>query len=292
MRKSYITDFEDVYLRQDCMKRTSELNTDYLVEFRKIIDVTAALMYRKYERYFSLMGFNLDDAISISNLYAMYYMDLYSIRNVDKERIKFTEDFVRRKGFKPTDEDFYKAEKSHLINFLRQKLRYCHQIFIRKSKLNGYYHKTIKLAHTENSVEADDLLLLEDYAKYGYRKVTNEEYKEAKKRAKEYGHEMLSDTDGFEIFTVHAEYDKVYTMDNDSLMDKLDKSYTPSIEDKVIEIEEDSEATEMRNLYNFLDEWQQKEILEDFVAKHKGRVGFKTQVALARKKLRDKNFVL
>ena len=89
MRKNYEDHFEDLYLRHEYIKKCKKLNGNFVEEYAPIVNTTARLMYDKLYPNFNKVGFDLDDIISITNMYMLCYMGLYSLRFNKKARDKY-----------------------------------------------------------------------------------------------------------------------------------------------------------------------------------------------------------
>lgn len=292
-KKNYKDDFELLYLRHDYLERTEKLNGDYYKEFENIINITNNIMFRKHSKTFYKVGFNEDDLRTVTAMYALAYMDLYSIRNNKSEKNKFLRSFRKRNNADPTKEDYRKAEINHMINFLRQRLVHCVTVCERKSRsIVCGRDRSALYAFTENSAEADPMLIMGSHNKYGYRKVTAKEYKEVTKKAKELGDSQLVDKDGYKIFVIEnitsgmakEEYLNLILDQNSDILKNPEQAILDRENERMMKCYKD-------RFYNLPNE-EKKKVLKDFIKKNKNNDHYKKQVRLARKILRNKDLMV
>lgn len=292
-RELYRDNFEDVYIRTDYMKRAKNMDDKYIKQFAGVIHTTAKIMYEKTKPTFDKVGFDYMDIVFIANLYTLYYMSLYSIENVEKERKKFDKYFENKngKGKKPKAYDIEKADRSRLIKFLRDKLSHCSVVCARKARnIIGGTDRKGYFAFTDKSESASDEMIISDYKKYGYRKVTVNEFKEARKKAKELGSSTIFDKNGYEIkfiqiFSTPISVDDYYTI-------SYEESTNRNPEDIMISIESEKFLEKAKNNFNKMDEQDKKEVLKKFINNNKGDSSLKTELQLARKLLGNKEIMV
>jgi hypothetical protein len=277
-----------LYLRHDYLKKAGTLNGKYYTEFKHIIDITSRIMFKKFYRDFSRVGFLEEDIKSISSVYVLSYMELYSVANNPAEKEKFTKSFIKKNGIEPVEADFKKVESNHMVNFLRQKLSHCAKVCNRKSRnIICGKDKTRYFAFTETSVEADNAEILESYSNYGYRRVTLEEYKGAKEKAKILGESQLVDDDGFKIVKIENITKGIDHYDYKDVVDAEKSEIFMDPESRIIRMEEKKITEEYRSHFNSLNKKEKNSVLENFIEQNKKNKNYKNQIKLARKLLKQ-----
>jgi hypothetical protein len=292
-RLNFNDDFELLYLRHEYIERAKKLGKDLdpslVKKYAGIVHTTAKIMYAKLRPNFQKVGFDEEDFVAITNMYMLSYMALYSIQTNQEEM----DDLLRKKKGKLSESEILRIDRNRLINFLRQRLYHCSTLFARKARnitvgedKRGFY------AATEKSKDVPKDLLLKNYKKFGYRKLTLKEFKEAQRIAKENGTPNLVDKNGFEVFKVEvlnqglSEYDF-------QLLSQNDKGAFYNPPDVILQNTEDEIALEaFRIRFQNLDQAGKRELLTTFIETNDGDKSLKDEVRLAKRLLANKTIVV
>lgn len=294
MRKNYKDDFELLCIRHDYISRAGPLKGEYLKEFKHIIEITGHIMYDKLRYNFAKAGLDEEDIKSISSMYALAYMNLYSIRNKEEQREKFTKYFKRmNKGAEPKAEDFKKAEQNQMITFIRQKLLHCAAVCARKSRdIVCGRDRYGTFAFTPDSRPASEEEIMARPGHYGYRVVTKKEFKESMKRARTLGEQQTVDDDGFKIFKIEILTQGISKSDYEDIVEYQMSDDLKDPESRIIAIEEEQEISHFKSRFNKMSGRGKKITLQKFIDNYEGKTGYNEQVALAKKMLRTNNFMV
>jgi hypothetical protein len=174
-------DFNDLVIRKNYMdKLTGKDVSEKMLKFKNNISMTSSMMFDKYHAAFDRSGYNQEDILILSKLYAHYYFDLYSDeKNNDKD------------------------DRNGLITFIRQRMNYLAFVCQRNSdnfhaskNYSGFYAKTSK------SKDLPDDVIISNPTRYGYRKISIKELREIKKLSK--NQNSWKDKNGFDV--VKLEY--------------------------------------------------------------------------------------
>lgn len=286
--KTFDDNFEELYLRHDLAGRIAEMDGSYIREYRGIIWNTTEIIYQQNHNVMRIVGFEMEDLISISNMYAIYYMSLYSLRHNEKAMEKFLMKYKIKHGkdAHPPKEEVNRVERNNLINFLRQKLYHCCLVFVRKGRnILGGSHVKIYLAETDKSKKVDIYMAAKEPKKYGFRVVTQNEFKEIKKKPKgEYG-EMFDDK-GFKVH-IYEEMPRSLTVEEheEAFMSRNIYYEDPEIACSFLQKEVEFEALE-RKFQNF-DKKSKRKMLNKFIYDHATNDTLKEEVKIARRLLKD-----
>lgn len=291
-RLSFKDDFEMLYLRHEYMAKVErlgkKLDPSWVKRYAGIVHTTAKIMFNKLKPNFQKVGFDENDFISVTNMFMLYYMCLYSVQTNPEAMDKL----ISKRG--PLSEnEILRIDRNQMINFLRQRLYHSSTLFSRKARnitvgedKRGYY------AFTESSQDISHDLLLTKYKKYGYRKVTMKEYKESQKQAKIVGSADLKDKNGFKIVKVEqlnqglSEYDF-------QLLSEDDKGSFYNPPDVILQNTEDEIALEAFKIrFENLDESGKKELLNAFITTHGDDKKMQVEVKLAKRLLSKKIIVV
>lgn len=293
---NYQDAFEDLYLKHDYLKRVKDFDQNELKEHEVTVKVTAKIMYDKFKITYNKVGFYYDDIVNISRVYLYAYLGIYSFKTNPDKYEKYKLGFVKTKGRDPSIEEMTIGERNIIINFIRQKLTTCSTFCERKSR-NIVVGKNEKkaFAFTEFSIPASNDLILEHPKTFGYRSLHKVEMELIKKNNlnKKNG---LFDKDGFKVFEIEQLSQlpvsfQIYVSsgdsDDDEAVDLLNLSSVPSVEDTILDIEEDKDLDV--NMINFesLETSKRKLMLTNFIRKNSDSKYLKEELYTAKKMLKN-----
>ena len=287
---SYRDDFERIYLRHDILDKCKDLNPKYIVEFKNIIEITSKLIYSRFLNSYNRVNFDYDDVLSIANLYALYYMNLYSTRDNAELRQKMIQKYTDRHHKKPSDAKIHMCDRNNLIRFLRQRLRYLAILCDRKGKnilpqssKEGYF---IPL---ENAKIVSKYLIMEDPEKYGYKKIRIQDYLEAQRYSKQMGFSDIQTKDGSTVFVIENKDRPFSHKDYLSVFAQSQNEYTNNPEHHLINLQSQKEKAEknktklLRSKFKLTSDSDKLTVLTQFINQHKNDSRLYKELKLARK---------
>jgi hypothetical protein len=291
---NYRDDFETLYLRQEYLARIDYLDPKWVKQNRPIVNTTAIAMFNKLKPNFEMVGFDKNDIISITNVYMLAYMGLYSLETNTNLRQRFVDKFIARCNREPNEVDFIRTERNNMINFLRQRIQHCANICERKSRnikvgreRHGLYAKT------KDSVPAHEELILQDCKKFGYRKVTHAEFNEAKIQSRLNGTQEIFDKYGFAILEIQTLSDGIEKEDYQLLLeDSHHNIYNQGPENMMMDYEDSMELEKHQNKFDSKDNLGKIKTLKFFIRNNKDSIDYKDEIKLAKKIIKElKNVV-
>lgn len=306
-KANYQDSFEDLYLKHDYLTRVKEYNTS-IKNYENLVKITSTLMYERHKMVFYKVGFAIDDIVNISWTYMHSFLGIYSFETNPESLDKFKASFEKTKGRLPTEDEITHKERNNIINFLRQKLQTC-AIFCERKSRNIVASKgdVEYFALTQRSIPVSYSLLIEDYDFYGYRKVSEGEYRKAKAEANKLKTKEVKDSYGFKIVSVNtyseipvslftnSNFDNFNSQDSSGsrkeVMEVSHSAFTPSVEDFVLEMEDDIHLSKYEKDFDLMENKRKKLILKKFIFDNTGNPRLKTEVRTAKKILEQLNVV-
>ena len=288
-RFNFNDDFEMLYLRHEYIEKAKKLDGSLIKKYAGIVNTTAKIMYDRLTN-FEKVGFAIEDVVAITNIYMLSYMALYSIQTNPNEMSAL----LIKKGITGlSDSETIRVDRNRMINFLRQRLHHCGTLCARKARnITVGVDKRGVFAETEKSIVVSKELILEDYKKYGYRKATMKEYKEALKQAKEQNRTELVDRHGFKIFKAEKLNDGIGEEDY-RILTESNRGMFYSRPDVCLQLMEDEVALEgYKRKFESMTAKERNGILESFVEKNRGDKTLKKELKLARKMLFNEEAVV
>ena len=302
-KANYQDSFEDLYLKHDYLTRVKEYSTP-IKNYENLVKITSTLMYERHKMVFYKVGFAIDDIVNISWVYMHSFLGIYSFEANPESLDKFKASFESSKGRLPTEEEIAHKERNNIINFLRQKLQTC-AIFCERKSRNIVASKgdVEYFALTQRSIPISYNLLLEDYDFYGYRKVSESEYRTAKAEASKLKTKEIKDSYGFKIISVNT-YSEIpislFTTNFDGpdsaasrkeVMEVIHSAFSPSVEEFVLELEDDIYLSKHEKDFESMESKKKKSMLKKFISDNSNNPRLKKEIRTARKILEQLNVV-
>jgi hypothetical protein len=290
-RRSYKDDFEMVTLRHEYLKNIHNVDPKEIEKWKKYVNITAYQIYNKYRHNFEKVSFDIEDVISIAQVYLVGYLSNYGFKTNPDSVSKFVKKFVTTNKRMPNEAELYKAERNEIINFLRQKISYCSGICGRKAR-NITVGTDIKkrFAKTPMAIDVNHELILEDHTKYGYRKVTAKEWKEISKNPCQKSKEAPTDKNGFEVITIEKFNTGITYQDYSDIVKSYDTIHSTNPEDFLIKLEDERTFDKTLSLFYDLTQTEKIKSLKVFIKNNTGNKILKKELMLAKKMLLKHSF--
>jgi hypothetical protein len=167
----------DVMLRLDLMKRSTNMNHDYLVKYSHIINRTSTIVYELGHKVYDRFSIGPEDIMQCTKMYTLYFSSLYSIYSSKERYEKAKARIVQRKGDNYTQADFDNMEQSYLINFVRGV--FCNSMRYLKTLGKNITVSDFKVSHfisTPDSIDCDESSLINSPESFGYKEISKEKY--------------------------------------------------------------------------------------------------------------------
>lgn len=281
---TYKDDFEMLYLRHEYMRRidVKNIDTSLIEKNAGIVHTTGKIMFGKYKHVFTQVGFTQEDVIVIANIYMLYYMALYSIKTQPDQLDKV----IKRRSQSTPPSEVDRIDRNRLINFLRQKLGHAATLSARKARdiVVGADKKGV-FAATANAQDVDKELIMENPKKYGYRKITAKEFKDAQKQARLAGSKELKDAQGFLILKVETPNIGISEYDYGLLTESNKGEFYNSPDQDLENFEEEIILEHRKNYFNALDQEGKVAVLNKFIDANSKNKRLRKEVRLAKKML-------
>lgn len=291
-RLNYRDDFEMLYLRHEYLEKAGKLNSSYVKKYAGIVHTTAKIMFNRLTN-FEKVGFTEEDIISITNIYMLSYMALYSIQTNPSEMEALLQ---KKKVDSLPESEIIRIDRNRLIAFLRQRLHHCGTVCARKARniTVGIDRRGI-FAETNNSSPVSKEMILDNYKKYGYRKATAQEYKDAVQRAKGNNKTEIIDKNGFKIFKIECLNDGI-SQEDYRLLTESNKGLFYQSPDVVLQIAEESQSEEseesFKDRFQKMSKKQRLKTLQAFIKNNKGNKKLRTEIRLAKDAIVMEDFKL
>jgi len=289
IRHTYQDDFEMLMVRHEYLSKVKNPDPKWFDQYKSVVYITAGKMFNKLKPNFSKVGYGLEDVKHITNCYMLGYMSLYSLERNEKARNKIIQSYLKNYGREPTEQELDKKERINLISFLRQRLHHASLICARKARnITVGTDKKAAYAFTSKSIPATDEMIFESGEELGYRKITKDELKDVKLKARAENLKDLVDKQGFKVIEIQFFNNGITEQDyKDIFISDMQDVYHNSPEDFYINKEKEKNMNLMTKQFEALSNKQKKQCLRKFIESTNSSSRYKLELKEARKMLKN-----
>ncbi len=296
-------EFELCYLRHQYLRRvTFNPSQAQMAPFMGIVTNLAKHTYFTYKNLFRLVGFDLEDVISIGKVHLVSFLGLYELSQVPKKYYEFVDIHVKNKLREPTSEDLENKNKANLTGFLKQRMEDVVRVCRQKGRnIKGMATEEFYVFYGAKKPPKDIYKLLEDHEKYGFRKLDLASFKSVSKRAKKIELEKTDKRTRQKIeigkaFLFSGYYHIAVPLEKRNLtledlsgadLDPYDSIHNKNPEELMLMEESTNSFEKQRVIFEAQTDKRKEVILRRFIHKNKNNPLFKEEVALARKFAND-----
>lgn len=282
---SFKDDFEMLIVRHDYLRKIKKTDPRWVKEFKPIVAKTSWIMFNKFNKDFTRIGYEIEDIENIANCYMLAYMSLYSLRENSEKLEKIKNTYEGRFGKSPDQDYLDKKEKINMISFLRQKLQHAAVVCSRKLRnISVDTEKKAVYAHTDRSIPIPLSVIYREGEKHGYRRVTKDEFKKIKKDTKENQRNTLLDSKGYPVLEINLPNEGLSSNDyRDLFVNSQEDSYHNEPESFLINRESILDMQSYKNKFKKMEMCDKKRCLKDFIEKHRGDSRYMVELKVAKK---------
>jgi len=171
--------FELVYIRHKYFRKSTNPTNERLRQFEEMICNISDKIYMRNIMVFKTVGFEKDDLRNIARIHTISFISMSGLA----ENPKLMEEFVKKhksifgKDSEPSKYDIFKREAYNLSRFLNQRIQEVARFS--KGKNEGIRgtknYRRFYAGRTDKN--PSDLELFSNHEAYGYKKITEQEYK-------------------------------------------------------------------------------------------------------------------
>lgn len=288
-------EFELCYLRHQYIRRTKTNPTkDEMAPFKPIASNMAHHTYYTYKGLFSIIGFTLEDLISIAEIHLVSFLGLFSL---DKLPEKY-DDFIQKHkesndGKEPDQEGILVKNKANCTLFLKQRMEDVVRVCRQKARnIKGL--PTEEYYYYQGQVKPPLILrnLVQNYEKIGYRKLDQAVYKSIRKRIIAKGVRIEEGP----VFRFNNYYFVAVLVDKKSLsledfsgadLDPYDNIHNMNPEEILLNIDEEDILNDLKDKFLRKNKACRSRMLKNFILENSSNVHYYDEVRAARKMLKS-----
>lgn len=282
-------EFELCYLRHQYFRKTEFNPTE---EEMKPYTAIAAHMAKNtfftYRNLFHMVGFESEDLISIANIHLVSFLGLFSLEKMPSKYEEFMGAHYIKHMKDPTDYDFLSKNRANFTLFIKQRMEDVVRVCRQKARnIKGLSTEEYFFYYGENEPPLFIRDLIDNYEKYGYKKLDTAVYKSIKKKIK---------TEDSPVFKFNGNYYIAVPVEQKSLsifdfsgagMDPYDSIHNMNPEEIFFSLEENKNWDKKQEEFDRKNKFSKTRIIKKFIEKNKKNPGYKEEVRAARKLLKN-----
>lgn len=281
--------FEMCYLRHRYLRKVDYNPTpEDMVPYERIVKYIARKTYSIYKNLFILVGFDVEDIISIARVHLVSFLGLFAIDKMSQKYEEFVATFKAKNGKRPNKSDLLSKNRAILTMFLKQRMEDVVRICRQKAKnIRGMPVEKFNVFYGKKRPPKIHRLLLEDHEQFGYKKLDLATFRSIKKKVKPENDKPFKFAGNWYV-SVPLEhkkldivdfsgaglspYDNIHNMNPEQLL--FHKQEETHIDDKMLEFKNSSEDKKAL-------------IVKDFIDKNENNLHYKEEIILAKQFLKD-----
>jgi len=179
-------EFELCYIRHKYFRRTLHNPTlKDMAPYEKIVYNLSRNTYYTYKNLFQSIGFEHEDIENIGRIHLVSFLGLFSLENVPQKLREFVRHYKKSSGHKPSSNDFLDKNKANFTIFLKQRMEDVVRICRQKARNIKGMPTEINYFFCGLKAPPKDLTkLVDDYEKYGFKKIDLSSFRTIRKKAK------------------------------------------------------------------------------------------------------------
>jgi hypothetical protein len=285
---SYKDRFEECYIRHRYLRKiTFNPTENQMKPFKHIAFDFAKNTYYRNEELFRIVGFEMEDVVSIANIHIVNFLGLFSLKQMPSKFRSFIRLFTKLQDHRPTKKDLLDKDQANFTLFLKQRMidliRICRQ---KANNIKGMKVESYAYFYGAELPPKNVRDLLEDHEKYHFRKLAPAVFRTIRKRA------HLIDVTMFDFkgcYYIAVPIDQSYLKKKDlagSCMDPYDNIQNKNPEEVCSELEENSIWRTRKDAFDSKPLIEQIKTLKQFIKMNKDNLELEEEINTARQKLK------
>jgi hypothetical protein len=287
-RASSKDEFELCYLRHKYFRKTLENPTvEDLARYERVVSSLARNTYYTYRNLLHIVGFNVEDVENIARIHLVSFLGLFALESNPKEYVDFIYSYKHVNGVIPESSEILNKNKANFTLFLKQRMedlvRICRQ---KAGNIKGAPADSMLFFSGPKAPPQDINKLIEDYKKYGFKKLDLSSFRTIRKKAGKrtdtkfkYGRRWY--------VAIPVEYKKLELIDfSGSGLDPYDNIHNMNPEQILFHREEEDYWEKKKEDFRNTSKDDRVEMVSQFVKKNSNNPKFSEEVKIAEKYLK------
>jgi hypothetical protein len=282
-------EFELCYLRHQYLRKTDSNPTqEEMKPFLAIAQHMAKNTYYTYKGLLGIVGFELDDIVSIAQIHLVSFLGLFSLDKMPEKYKEFVANFFINNGKDPSEWNTLDKNRANCTIFIKQRMEDLVRVCRQKARnIKGLPSEEYYFYYGQASPPPFLRDLIGAHERYGYKKLDVAVYKTIKKRVK---------VDDSPVFRFNGNYYIAVPIEHKSLslsdftsagLDPHDNIHNMSPEQVFFEAEERANWERRQEEFDNKPKNSKAAMIRNFIEKNKENTKMKEELKVARKLLKS-----
>jgi hypothetical protein len=281
-------EFELCYLRHQYLRKTTENPTeDEMKPFIPIAEHMAKNTYYTYKNLFHMVGFDVEDLISIANVHLVSFLGLFSLDKLPEKYDDFVNLYRDAGRLDPGKADILNKDKANCTLFMKQRMEDVVRVCRQKARnIKGL--PTEEYFFYSGQKRPPQILrdLVDNYERLGFRKLDQAVYKSIRKKVKNIEGPIFRFNDLYYV-AVPVEQKALSIVDFVGAgMDPHDSIHNMSPEEIYFSIEDDNQFERNLTAFNRKSKTTRARKIKKFIEENRKNPRYKDEIRAARKMLK------
>jgi hypothetical protein len=283
-------EFELCYMRHQYLRRvTFNPTATDMAPYTQIVTHQAKNTFYTYRNLFKLVGFELDDIISIAKIHLVSFLGLYKLDKLPKKYEEFIVMHNKKHSRDPNTDDVENKDRANLTHFMKQRMEDVVRVCRQKARnIKGMPVEEFYVYYGAKKPPKDTRDLLENHESFGFRKLDMGSFKSIKKKCGINNNDEPFKFAGYWYIAVPLEKRSLGLLDfSGAGLDPYDSIHNRNPEELLLGKIEEEEFERKKAEFQSQSAKRQEDRVRHFIRKNKGNPMFKEEIALAKKFLSD-----
>lgn len=283
-------DFEWCYMRHQYLRRVTYNPSEAdMAPYTKIISRQARKTYNTYEGLFRLVGFDVEDLVSIARIHLVSFLGLYKLDKTPNKYIEFATTYWNKNIKEPNEQDVENKDRANLTMFMKQRMEDVVRVCRQKARnIKGLPMEDFYVFYGPKRPPKNPRMLLEDHEKYQFRKLDLASFKSIKKKLNIKNNEKPFKFAGYWYIAIPLEKRNLSSLDlSGAGLDPRDNIHNKNPEELLFGRLKEEEFEDNKAKFKSQTNERKGNIVRYFIRKNKNNPIFKEEVELAKKFIKD-----
>lgn len=282
-------EFELCYLRHQYLRRVDyNPSKEDMKPYLDIVSNLASKTYFTYRNLFRMIGFELEDVVSIGQIHLVSFLGLFSLEKLPEKYKDFVTVFEGKHERSPEAQDVSDKNRANLTMFLKQRMEDVVRVCRQKARnIKGLPTEEYYVYCSKNEPPKMLRDLIDNYEKLGFRKLDLAVYRAIRKRVRDVDGPAFK-FNGYWYVCVHLEHKNLELVDfSGAGYDPYDNIHNMNPEEILFSKESNKRWSAEQEKFEAKTLERKVRMIKKFINTNKTNPLFKEELRVARRLLKE-----
>ena len=256
--------------------------------YSKIVNRMAKKVFYTYRGLFRIVGFELEDLVSINQTHLVSFLGLFSLEKMPEKYRDYEAAYHKKNAEDPSEWDIKQKNCANLTIFLKQRMEDMVRICRQKARnIKGFSVDKHIFYYGPNKPPKSIKDLIGKHDKYGFRKLDGAVYRSVKKKAKaEEGSVFFFNNNYYVAAPVQKNNLSMHDFSGAD-MDPYDNLHHMNPEQTFFSMSDENILNKKKEEFNNMSNVDKTKIVKKFISKCKRNSDYKEEIKTAKKLLKS-----